>query len=251
MHARLIQYSFSNQAENLAAEESVALAVQAGETPPTVLIWQNSNAVVLGKFQCWRNEVFLDACQRYSTIILRRFSGGGAVFQDLGNLNISFIFPLEKGKPLITGFRIQKQINKVLKATVDSFGVQTVALPHGGLEVKGRKVSGAAGVIKTGLVFSHYTLLISADIKKLNEVLTPMKADKKGCVKSRPSPVANLSDFIDNPVRDGDLIYSLKDQLQLQMGIKATQSSWAPFEINSRVELTDNKHSTNEWIFWR
>jgi lipoate-protein ligase A len=251
MQARLIHYCFPNQAENLAAEETIAIAVQSRKSAPTVLIWKNSNAVVLGKFQCWQNEISLNGCKRHSTTILRRFSGGGTVFQDLGNLNISFALPLEKGESLNAGFRIQKRISELFRKTVAFFDVPTVPLPQGGIGAYGKKISGFAGVIKTGLVFSHYTLLISADLKKLSEVLDPKKTKIKGCVRSHPSPVANLNDIINEPVNESSLISNLMEQFQREMGIEVMKSDWHDDEVSTRLELTANKHSTNEWVFWR
>ncbi|MFX0115419.1 MAG: biotin/lipoate A/B protein ligase family protein [Candidatus Hodarchaeota archaeon] len=251
MQARLIQYFFPNQAENLAAEEAIAIAVQSRKSPPAILVWKNNNAVVLGKFQCWRNEIALSNCERHSTTILRRFSGGGTVFQDLGNLNISFALPLKKGKSYSAGFGIQKRISELLRKTVASLGVPTVPLPQGGIGVYGKKISGFAGVIKPGLVFSHYTLLISTDLKKLSEVLDPKKNKIKGCVRSHPSPVANLNDIINEPVNESSLISNLMEQFQREMGIEVMKSDWHDDEVSTRLELTVNKHSTNEWVFWR
>jgi lipoate-protein ligase A len=251
MQARLIQYSFPNQAENLAAEESIAVGVQKRESQPSVLIWKNHNAVVLGKFQCWRNEISLDACHRCNTEILRRFSGGGAVFQDLGNVNVSFILPLEKGQPLSMGFEIQKQISKAFRSVIAAFGVSPISLPRGGMAVNDKKISGFAGVIKIGLVFSHYTLLISSDLSKITEILTPAKRKIKGCVESYPWPVANLNRLIAIPFTEDKLIARLGEQLHRHLGMNLEKGNWSPAEVQRRSELTKNKHSKKSWIFRR
>ncbi|MFW9914275.1 MAG: biotin/lipoate A/B protein ligase family protein [Candidatus Thorarchaeota archaeon] len=251
MQARLIQYSFPNQAENLAAEESVAVGVQKRESPPSVLIWKNRNAAVLGKFQCWRNEISLDACYRYNTEILRRFSGGGAVFQDLGNVNVSFILPLEEGQPLSTGFEIQKQISKAFRGAIATFGVSPTSLPRGGVAVNEKKISGFAGVIKMGLVVSHYTLLISSDLSKIAEILTPAKRKIKGCVESYPWPVANLNRLIVVPFTEHKFIGALGEQLQRYLGVNLEKADLFPVEIQRRSELTKHKHSKKGWVFRR
>lgn len=251
MQARLIQYSFPNQAENLAAEESVAVGVQKRESQPSVLIWKNHNAVVLGKFQCWRNEISLNACHRYNAEILRRFSGGGAVFQDLGNLNVSFLLPLEKGQPLSMGFGIQKQINRAFRSVIAAFGVSPTSLPRGGVAVNDKKISGFAGVIKIGLVVSHYTLLISSDLSKITKILVPTKKKVKGCVESHPWPVTNLNRLIANPFNEDEFIVRLGNQIHRHLGMKLENGNWSPAEIKRRLELTKHKHSKKSWIFRR
>ena len=58
-----------------------------------MLLWQNANAVIIGRYQNWQNEVDAEAVRRLGIEVVRRSTGGGAVYHDLGNLNYSFITP--------------------------------------------------------------------------------------------------------------------------------------------------------------
>lgn len=75
---------------NLAVEEAL---VRAASQAPVVRVWRNPACVVLGRFQCPEREVDLSACARDGVAVLRRASGGGTVYQDFGNLNVSLVLP--------------------------------------------------------------------------------------------------------------------------------------------------------------
>src|SRR5262249_757521 len=79
-----------DQAANLALEEALA---RAGTPRPVLRIWQNAACVVIGRAQRPEREVNLAACAANGVPVLRRASGGGTVYQDLGNLNISLAVP--------------------------------------------------------------------------------------------------------------------------------------------------------------
>ncbi len=248
---RIIRFNFSNPAENLAAEESAAISAQQERSPPTLLFWSNQNSVILGKFQCWKQEVSLDSCKNYNTFILRRFSGGGAVYHDQGNLNISIIIPLEKNKPIIESFRIQKAIHQILVDSIRNLVDQTELIPEGGLHIAGQKISGFAGVIKKGLVFSHYTLLINVNLKVLSEVLKVTKDLPKGCVKSRHWPVQNLNHYCGKQLDRTEIIKSFSEEFELRFEISLEEGSWSNYEFSERNSLLQTKHSNPHWIFQR
>src|SRR5439155_1417402 len=80
---------------NMSVEEAIPRAVGEGKALNTVRFWHNSNTIVLGCFQSAPLEVNFDACQETGTTVVRRFTGGGAVYHDAGNLN--YAISLKKG----------------------------------------------------------------------------------------------------------------------------------------------------------
>src|SRR5436309_15265111 len=78
---------------NLAVEEAIPRMVGEGKSPSTVRFWHNSNTIVIGCFQSAKLEVNMQACKETGTEIVRRFTGGGAVYYDSGNLNYAISLP--------------------------------------------------------------------------------------------------------------------------------------------------------------
>src|SRR5437667_2690526 len=99
---RLVDHEYrDNPSMNLAVEEAIPRMVGEGKAPSTVRFWHNSNTIVIGCFQSAKLEVNMQACKETGTEIVRRFTGGGAVYHDSGNLNyaISYaVFCLKKKK---------------------------------------------------------------------------------------------------------------------------------------------------------
>ena len=136
-----------DQPMNIAMEEAIARSVGNGELDNTVRLWRNRNAVVIGRFQCARSEVNFDACRQNNVDIIRRFTGGGAVYQDLGNLNFSISIRSDSlTKTDVFGFlpSLSFPVMKALKTL-------GLSLCLNGMKIKtldGYKVSGLAGCIR-------------------------------------------------------------------------------------------------------
>ena len=90
---RLIDTSFSDEAPlNLAIEEAIFLEkINREVSPSTIRFWRNRKAVILGYSQKTHSEINLRTCREMNVQVVRRFTGGGAVYQDFGNLNYSIV----------------------------------------------------------------------------------------------------------------------------------------------------------------
>lgn len=148
----------------------------------------NRNAVIIGKNQNPWKECDLAAMDRDGVQLVRRITGGGAVYHDSGNLNFSFI--AGEGR-----YDLEKQLNLILRA-VRSFGIPCEFSGRNDLLADGRKFSGNAFCTRQGIKQHHGTLLIASDMSRLQNYLQvdPRKMKAKG-VDSVRSRVCNLSDF--------------------------------------------------------
>ncbi len=115
---------------NMSVEEAIPRAVGDGTAPNTVRFWHNSNTIVLGCFQSADLEVNYDACRETGTQVVRRFTGGGAVYHDAGNLN--YAISLKKGHPLVPDNDLQLIFQRLSEGTVEglrSLGVRAEFQP--------------------------------------------------------------------------------------------------------------------------
>src|SRR2546428_10954430 len=103
---RLVDIEYSNDPfMNLAVEEAIPRMVGERKAPTTVRFWHNSNTIVIGCFQSAKLEVNMEACKETGTKIVRRFTGGGAVYHDRGELKYAILF--RKGHRLDPNPKIQ------------------------------------------------------------------------------------------------------------------------------------------------
>lgn len=173
---------------NLALEEELLFQADAGTM---LYLWVNRPCVVLGRNQNPYLECDMDYLNGHQIGLVRRKSGGGAVYQDPGNLNYTFINREGEGQP-----ELQR---RVLLEMIRELGVTAEYSGRNDILVNGRKVSGQAGYCENGNEYLHGTLMIRVNTVHLAHSLRPskMKLESKG-VRSVESRVVNLSEFMED-----------------------------------------------------
>src|SRR5438552_14836555 len=157
---------------NLAVEEASPRMVGQGKSPSTVRFWHNSNTIVIGCFQSAKLEVNMEACKETGTEIVRRFTGGGAVYHDSENLN--YAISLRKGHRLVPDQNLQSVFQRLSAGAVEGLrklGVNAEFQPVNDIQVEGKKVSGAAGSIRWNSVLYHVGILAGSVLSILGKVL--------------------------------------------------------------------------------
>ncbi|KAI4453092.1 disulfide oxidoreductase [Holotrichia oblita] len=161
---------------------------------PSFMLWRNDNAVIVGKNQNTAQEINADYVRENSINVIRRLSGGGAVYHDLENLNFTFIFP-DNGDDMADYF---KRFTAPLVGTLELLGVKARLSGRNDVEVDGRKISGNSQYISNGKVLHHGTVLINSNIEKIRGALNPDKQKiQSKAIKSVSSRVANIKEFVD------------------------------------------------------
>ncbi|MBE6602594.1 MAG: lipoate--protein ligase [Ruminococcaceae bacterium] len=198
-----LQYYVSNTVNphlNLATEKDLFDTVD--HETLILYLWQNQNTVVIGKNQNAFSECRVELLKKEGGTLARRLSGGGAVFHDLGNLNFTFLCATEN-------LDVSKHL-QVIGHACRLAGIETERSGRNDLLANGRKFSGNAFYNSQGHSYHHGTLLVNADMEKLNRYLTPPKAklEAKG-IKSVRSRVINLCELAPSLTCDAMTTYLL------------------------------------------
>ena len=226
---------------NLAFEEYVLTNRREGAY---LLLWQNDNTIVIGQNQNAEAEINRAFVEEHGIHVVRRTTGGGAVYHDLGNLNYSFITDLGNAEQL-TMERFTQPIVEALKA----LGLDAEASGRNDILVEGRKISGTAQRVTRDRILHHGTLLFDADPSMVAGALNvdPEKFRSKSA-KSVRSRIGNIRDFLKE---DMDLP-AFWDYLKTALaGSGLEQTTLTPEELAEVKALKAGKYDTWEWNFGR
>lgn len=259
---------------NLAAEEYLLKNF----TEDIFMIWQSEPCVVVGKHQNLKVEVNLDYTKDTFIKVARRFSGGGTVYQDMGNINLTFIE--ESEHPDFNKFALK------MVSVLASIGVNVVADERRALFIGGNKISGSAQFLHKNKVLYHATLLYSTDLKVLEKVvflkkdlsiieesepefsiivakqtIKPNLSDINAAeilsetkpwrfVKSVKSPVTNISDHFDKTLHVSEFRELLLNAFlaQSSAGKKPLVYQFSDKDLLKIKQLRDEKYSNDSWI---
>ena len=214
---------------------------------PAVMLWRNDRAVIIGKNQNAEETVNFDYTQKNGIAVVRRLTGGGAVFHDLGNVNYTFILPKAISPDDFSEFS-----RPVLDA-LDGIGIKAECSGRNDLTVNEKKISGTARCEYHGnagdVIMHHGTLLFSADMGELAAALKTdeAKVRSKG-IKSVSARVANIKELLPEAHRAmtvSDFIRYLENYFENAGAQKSELSDDDKAAISA---LADGKYRTERWL---
>ena len=238
---RCIYSPFTDIYFHLAAEEY--LLKQGNED--IFMLWQDTPSVVIGKHQRLRSEVDQEWAEREQVHIARRFSGGGAVYHDLGNVNLTFIETTSRLPEFVT----------YLQRTLDflnSMGLMAIGGERLGIYLNGLKISGSAQCLYKDRVLYHCTLLYDTDLTALNQALNPepMVDDEMlssvYAVPSVRSEVTNIRRHL-----SAGTVTDFKEKAFQYFSKSQSVSAFTREEIEAVNQLREEKYIQKEWIYSR
>ena len=238
---RCIYTPFTDIYFHLAAEEY--LLKQGNED--IFMLWQDTPSVVIGKHQRLRSEVDQEWAEREQVHIARRFSGGGAVYHDLGNVNLTFIETTPRLPEFVT----------YLQRTLDflnSMGLMATGGERLGIYLNGLKISGSAQCLYKDRVLYHCTLLYDTDLTALHQALNPepMVDDETlssvYAVPSVRSEVTNIRKHL-----SAGTVTDFKEKAFLYFSKSQSVSAFTREEIEAINQLREEKYIQKEWIYSR
>ena len=207
------------------------------------LLWQNENSIIVGKNQNTLSEINYDYVKENNIKVVRRLSGGGAVFHDLGNINFTFISCNDNS------FSDFKKFTMPIVDALKELNVNAEFSGRNDLLIDGQKFSGNAQYNYKNKVMHHGTLLFSSEINNLSNALKvkPSKFQGKS-VKSVKSRVTNISSHLDKEMT----VLEFKDYLMDFINKRDENSHFYELndkDIESINKLVEEKYSTWEWNF--
>ncbi len=233
---------------NLAFEEAFYLVYNKLGGDPVLRIWRNKNAVIIGYFQKAEEEVHLDYAKQIGAEIVRRFTGGGAVYHDLGNIN----YAVTVKKNIGNVEEIYSFLIKGILYALKKLGVEPYLENINDVVVNNRKVSGTAATYRGETLFLHGALLVSTDLAKLSKVLKISKKkllDKK--VSSVKYRVALLQDILGRKITYHEIIDAIILGYSSLLNIEPYYDMPTQLEIEVADILYKEKYKTREWNYER
>ncbi len=186
-------------------------------------LWRNAPSIIIGKNQNAYSEIDIDYVKEKNITVVRRQTGGGAVFHDLGNVNFSYITSYKDGEDISF-----ERFTRPVCGFINTLGARAEFAGRNDIVIDGQKISGNAQTVYKNRFLHHGTLLFSADMTDLSKALTvnPLKIQSKG-IKSVRARVTNISAHI-------------KEQMDVKEFMARLFSYTAQSDPDGRIyELTD------------
>jgi lipoate-protein ligase A len=226
---------------NLALEEYIFKTV--GMQEDFIILWQNENTIVIGRHQNTIEEINANFVKENNIKVVRRITGGGAVYHDLGNLNFSFITGYDKNNMI----DYKKYTIPVINA-LKKLGVDAELSGRNDLTIDCKKFSGNAQSMHKGRILHHGTLLFDSNLDIIGKVLNVQldKIQSKG-IKSVRSRVTNIKDYL----REGTDVNGFKELLLKNLFENNILEEYhlSENDLVSITKLKESKYDTWEWNY--
>jgi len=211
-----------------------------------VMFYINRPSIIIGNHQSPFQEMDMGLATQLKIRPIRRISGGGAVYHDLGNLNFSFITAF--GEEKLDYFK--KLLQPVIE-TLRRLGVPARLTGKNNIVVENRKVSGNSQHANMRRMLSHGTLLFEAGLETLRQVLQPnLEIIQSRAIVSIPSSVTNIADYLSHPLEKeafiAELIFGLSEKFGELSDYRLPAADW-----DTVYRLADDKYRSWDWNIGR
>jgi len=225
---------------NLAAEEYALKQF----TDNCFMLWCNEPSVIVGRHQNSLAEINEDFVKQKKIKVVRRLTGGGAVFHDLGNLNFTFIEDAKADQPI--NF---KKYTQPIIAVLNLLDVDAHFEGRNDLVIEGKKFSGNAEHLYRGRVLHHGTLLFASQLSDLSGALNANPAKFTGkAIQSVRSRVTNISSHLKDPL-ELEAFRDMVFRYMMSMYPDCMFYSYTNDDISAINKLRDEKYATWDWNF--
>ena len=230
-----------NPSFNLALEQFVFDEMPKNEH--YFILWQNDNTIVVGLNQNTVEEINPEYVEDNDIQVVRRLSGGGAVYHDLGNLNFTFISDVEN----LELMNMKIFCDPIIK-TLSKLGIQAKITGRNDITIDGKKFSGNSQYIKKGRIMHHGTILFDSNLQVISQALSfsKDKIESKG-LKSKKSSVTNIRENLQKDIT----IDEFKEVLISNIFIESEVSKYelTANDIAKVNAIKEGRYDTWEWNY--
>jgi lipoate-protein ligase A len=237
---KVILSKSNSSAINLAGEEYLFHTF----TDDIFYLYINSPSIIVGRKQNTLAEINYEYVTANNIPVIRRMTGGGAVYHDLGNLNFCFI--IRNVKNIDSDF---SQYTKPILMVLNELSIDARLEGRNDLTIDGRKFSGNAKYFSKGNLLQHGTLLFNSELGSLSKALksNPLKFEDKA-VKSIQARVTNISEHLKTNLSLNELANLLINKV-ISLYTEAGFYAFDDDDIKQITKLTDDKYNTYEWNY--
>lgn len=247
---RLIYLNEFDAHMQMAIDEAMLILRSKNEIPNTLRFFVfKPSAITIGYFQSITEEVDLDFCRKHGISVVRRITGGGAVFHDEnGEITYSLVVSEEEApKDIIKSYELYC---KGLVLALMKLGLPAEFKPVNDVVVFGKKISGSAQTRKRGVVLQHGTFMYDTDIGTLAVALkiVPEKLKDKG-VSKLEERVITVSKALGRKVTRDEALQALIDGFKEALNVQFFEDQLTREELELARKLVEEKYSRDEWNF--
>ena len=252
---RLLPLETNSAFMNMAIDEAILNARVAGQIPNTLRFYRwKPSSVSIGKNQNPENEVYLDACKKLGVNVVRRISGGGAVYHDFeGEVTYSVVaktFDLGTADITTAYHKIYEAITdglRLLGVPADFSGGDAKNCPN--LTVSGKKISGSSQTITRGVVLQHGTILRSLDLPKMFKLLKLKDISCSVAADIGKRKITSIQNELGHKTNPDTISNALIQGFKAILKIQLESSELSQTEKETADTLCKEKYGSKEWNF--
>lgn len=246
MNWRVINEGEHSEAMHHAIDKVLLDQLNEGEMRPTLRFWYRPHTTIpMGRFQAYHDEVEHEYIEENDIEVVRRITGGGAMFSEPGNvITYSIYIPADQVNDDIE--ESYSELDSFAVKSLKELGADVNYVPLNDIEHEEGKIGGAAQIRKENAVLHHTMMSYDMDTKRMLKALRIGKekvSDK--AIKSAEKRVSRISDHIDNSREE--VIQSLIESFMDENAAEWEEDSLTEEEIDKAKKLADDKFSTKEW----
>jgi lipoate-protein ligase A len=238
---RYIESPSTDPALNLALEQYVFDTLACNDE--YFMLWRNRDSVIVGLHQNTAEEINRAYIDRHGIPVVRRLSGGGAVFHDLGNINFSLI----TSAPDTGKLDYRSSCQPIIEA-LEQLGIHAATCGRNDITIDGKKFSGSARYLRGGRLMHHGTILLDTDLERMSEALrVPEDTILSKAVKSIHARVTNLRNYLPRNLTALEFMAFLRASIAGRRNISAYSMTGQDWDAVEAIRL--RRYAAWEWNY--